>query len=67
MAWHPVPANVLVHLMKRLAVNRNNCKVIISSRKVFMLGNTETDSQTDLFVLESWPCPMIVTQMISLL
>lgn len=42
--------------MERLTVNGNNCKVILRSRKkVSMLGNTQTDSQTDLFVLKPWP------------
>lgn len=42
--------------MERLTVNRNNCKVTLTSRKkVSMLGNTQTDSQTDLFVLKPWP------------
>lgn len=39
--------------MERLTVNRNNCKVTLM--KVSMLGNTQTDSQTDLFVLKPWP------------
>lgn len=46
-------ANVSVCPMKSLAVNRNNCKVtLVSRKKVFVLRSTLTDSQTRFVVLK---------------